>query len=62
MKSRSDEIVLTLRPIPVGVDRLGRDVPYRLKLALKRLLRNYGFRCVRLAEGGRINKEGFEHA
>jgi len=49
MISRSVEIIVTLRPIPVGVDRLGRDVPYRLKLALKRLLRNYGFRCTRLA-------------
>ena len=62
MKSRSDEIVLTLRPIPAGVDRLGRDVSYRLRGLLKVALRRFGFRCVRLDDVERINKEGFEHA
>lgn len=38
--------VLTLRPVPAGKDRLGRDVVIRLRGALKVLLRRFGLRCM----------------
>jgi hypothetical protein len=41
-------VTVTLRPEPVGYDRLGRDPSYRLKLGLKRLLRSFGLRNVGL--------------
>lgn len=37
---------LTLRPEPAGVDKHGRDPEYRLRAALKLLLRSFGLRCV----------------
>ena len=43
-------ILLHLKPEPAGVDHRGRDVNYRLKVALKRLLRDYGLRCIRIGD------------
>lgn len=37
--------ILTLRPVPAGRDRLGRDPLYRMRLLLKRIWRDLGFRC-----------------
>ncbi|GEM_PF-2181562 len=37
---------LLLRPEPRGVDAFGRDPLYRLRGALKVLLRRFGLRCV----------------
>ena len=37
--------ILTLRPVPPGEDRLGRDPLYRLRLLLKPVWRDLGFRC-----------------
>lgn len=44
--------ILTLRPEPEGRDHLGREPAYRLKLVLKRLLRDAGFRCIDLRDEG----------
>lgn len=41
---------IQLQADPAGVDRHGREPVYRLRLALKRLLRNYGFRCVAMKQ------------
>ena len=40
--------ILTIRPEPAGIGRLGRDPVYRLKLLLKRMLRDHGWRCVEI--------------
>lgn len=45
---REDLVVLTIRPEPKGVDAWGRDPTYRLKLLLKRMLRSWGWRCVKI--------------
>ncbi|TWT43950.1 hypothetical protein RAS1_03540 [Phycisphaerae bacterium RAS1] len=42
--------VVTLHPEPAGIDHLGRDPIYRLRVALKRLLRSFGLRCVHVRE------------
>ena len=41
---------LQLQPVPDGRDGDGRDPYYRLRGALKRLLRSYGLRCVECKE------------
>ena len=38
--------LLILKPVPPGLDKLGRGAVYRLRLALKRLKRDYGLICV----------------
>jgi hypothetical protein len=48
---RTGEFVLRLRPVPAGRDDRGREPDYRLKIGLKRLLRNYGLRCVSVVRG-----------
>jgi hypothetical protein len=40
--------VVTLRAIPDGRDRLGRDGAYRLKRFLKVALRSFGLRAVKV--------------
>ena len=45
---RDDIVVLYLRAEPPGLDHLGREPVYRLKVALKCLLRRFGLRCVRV--------------
>lgn len=44
--------VLVLRAEPPGRDRLGRLPVYRLRVLLKRLLRDTGLRCVSIQPGG----------
>ena len=44
--------MLTLVPTPAGYDRLGRLPSYRLQIALKRLLRDTGFRCTAIDQRG----------
>ncbi|MGH7179175.1 MAG: hypothetical protein ACREJC_17490 [Tepidisphaeraceae bacterium] len=44
------EYAIHLRAEPDGLDLHGREPVYRLKLALKRLLRDYGLRCVTVRE------------
>lgn len=47
----SDEMyVIRVRPDPPGIDRLGREPHYRLKLALKVLLRRFGLRSVEMVQ------------
>lgn len=41
-------MLLEIRPEPAGPDRWGRGPTYRLKLLLKRMLRSWGWRCVRI--------------
>ncbi|MCC6357540.1 MAG: hypothetical protein IT450_02245 [Phycisphaerales bacterium] len=48
---KAAEYILRLRSDPAGRDRLGREPLYRLRLLLKRLLRDHGFRCVELRDG-----------
>ncbi|TWT41092.1 hypothetical protein RAS1_37840 [Phycisphaerae bacterium RAS1] len=48
MKRRGPDFLLELRAEPAGVDVFGRDPVYRLRVALKRLLRNFGLRAVRV--------------
>ncbi|MEW6249829.1 MAG: hypothetical protein AB1716_04220 [Planctomycetota bacterium] len=44
------EFIVRLRPI--GVDPAGRDVGYRLRVALKTLLRSFGLRAVAVERTG----------
>jgi hypothetical protein len=47
------DVLLILRPGRDPLERPGqpaRDADYRLKLVLKRLLRDFGFRCVRVCD------------
>ncbi|MGH7176200.1 MAG: hypothetical protein ACREJC_02360 [Tepidisphaeraceae bacterium] len=44
------DFTVHLRAEPDGPDRHGREPAYRLKLALKRLLRDHGLRCLSIAE------------
>jgi hypothetical protein len=46
---KTETIILHLRPLR---DRLGRDPSYRLRGALKLLLRRFGFRCVKIDQVG----------
>ena len=46
----SPVFILHLRPTPAGKDHLQRDPYYRLKVALKVLLRRFGLRCIDLTE------------
>ena len=48
MSKTTGEIILRFRPVPDGVDHLGRDPMYRTKLLLKRALRCFGLRCVQI--------------
>jgi hypothetical protein len=41
-----DGFVITLKPVPAGKDAFGREPVYRMRLALKRLLRCFGLKCV----------------
>jgi hypothetical protein len=45
--AQADEVVLVIRPEPNGQDHHGADPMVRLRLLLKRMLRAYGWRCVR---------------
>ncbi len=49
MKRAREQFILTLTPEPPGNDHLGREPIYRLKIALKYLLRACGLRCVDMA-------------
>jgi hypothetical protein len=40
------QFTLVILAEPAGKDLFGQDPTYRLKRLLKRLLRNYGFRCL----------------
>ena len=44
--------VLHLTPTPAGHDHLGRLPSYRLQIVLKRLLRDWGFRCTAIDQRG----------
>jgi hypothetical protein len=50
-KPEDDDILMILRPLGDPLERshgIRRSSDYRLKLVLKRLLRDFGFRCVRV--------------
>lgn len=50
---REPDVLLVLRPLRDPLERPGqpaRDSDYRLKLVLKRLLRDFGFRCLRACD------------
>lgn len=51
---------LQLRAEPPGVDRYGREPVCRLRLALKRLLRDYGLRCVDLRDSDNQHRNDVE--
>jgi hypothetical protein len=42
--------ILTIKASPAGADRLGRTPAYRLRVLLKFVLRNFGFRCVKIVK------------
>ena len=53
MDGTEADVLLILRPGRDPLERPGcpsRDADYRLKLVLKRLLRDFGFRCVRVCD------------
>ena len=53
----SGSVVLVLADVGDPLRRyhgIDRDADYRLKLALKGLLRGHGFRCVRCCDGERV--------
>lgn len=52
--------IVILRPVPHGVDHLGRDPHYRLRVLLKRALRYFGLRCeqVRVEETSVVEADG----
>ena len=53
-KTRGMTIILELKPVTDPLRRQGlpaRDPTYRLKLALKRLLRDYGLECTSVRDG-----------
>jgi hypothetical protein len=50
-------VMLILTPLPDPLARRGlppRDADYRLKLLLKRVLRDHGFRCDRCCDASKV--------
>ena len=45
---RAERFVVELRAVPSGDAHLGRSPSYRLRLGLKRLLRAFGLRAIRI--------------
>ena len=45
-----ESFTIVLAPEPAGIDAYGRDPCYRLKIGLKRLLRDCGLRAVSVAK------------
>lgn len=55
MTDGAADVVLVLRPVAdpfAGPGRPPRDVPYRLKVALKVLLRSFGLKCISISDVG----------
>lgn len=47
---KQGDVVLTIRPDPQGLDGHGCTPNDRLRQLLKRMLRTWGWRCVRMQE------------